>query len=281
MSKGRLILMILVVLIVGLLLWGRYMSTKGLITREYAVENKIIPKSFNGLKIVHFSDLHYGRTVNDEKLALIVDEINKLKPDLVLFTGDLIDKDIKLNEKKLAEIEKHLSEIDASIGKYAVKGNHDYSNKLFETIMTDSGFKLLTNDSDLIYYKSNTPIIISGLTSSIKSHPDYENLFTSLELSEEVINSYYKILLVHEPDQILKVSDKKYNLVLAGHSHNGQVRLPFVGAVMKTAGAKKYDESYYKVDDTELYISGGIGCSVLNFRFMNKPSFNLYRLYNK
>ncbi len=281
MSKMRIFLIFLIFVIVGLLLWARYMSTKGLETREYAVEDKIIPESFNGLKIVHFSDLHYGRTVNDEKLELVISKINLLKPDIVVFTGDLVDKDIKINEKKLAKIESLLAKIDANIGKYAVKGNHDYSNKLFETIMTEAGFKLLNNESELIYYKSNTPIIISGLTSSIKSHPLYDNLFTNLALTEEELNSYYKILLVHEPDQILKVSDKKYNLVLSGHSHNGQVRLPFVGALIKTKGAKKYYESHYNVNDTELYISGGIGCSSLNFRFMNKPSFNLYRLYTK
>lgn len=281
MSKGKLIMIFLIFIIVGLFLWARYISTKGLIVREYPIENKLISNTLNGVKIVHFSDLHYGRTVNDKKLKEIVDKINLLKPDLVFFTGDLVDKDIKLNEKKLATIEENLKNISANIGKYAIKGNHDYSNKLFENIMSESGFKLLNNESELVYYKTNTPIILSGLPSSIKDHPDYENILTNLELKEEEIKNYYKILLVHEPDQILKLKNNEYNLVLAGHSHNGQVRLPFVGALIKTDGARKYDEEYYKVNDTDLYISGGIGCSVLNIRFMNKPSFNLYRLYNK
>jgi len=281
MKRGRMFLIILIFILVGLLLWSRFISTKGLEVREYGVTNEKIPSAFNGFKIVQLSDLHYGRTVDDKKLEEIAARINELKPDLIVFTGDLVDKDIKITDKKLASIKAFLTSLDSKIGKYAVKGNHDYSNKLFENIMTDSGFKTLTNESDLIYYQENTPIIISGFASSIKTIPDYDNVFTNLNLTEEELNTYYKILLVHEPDQLLKLDDKNFDLVLSGHSHNGQVRLPIFGAIIKTNGAKTYYESYYKVDDTDLYISGGVGCSVLNFRFMNKPSFNFYRLYNK
>ena len=75
---------------------------------------------------------------------------------------------------------------------------------------------------------------------------------------------------------------KQYNidLFLSGHSHNGQVRIPFIGAVVKPIGAKVYYDEYYQVDETELYISSGIGTSALDFRFLNKPSINLYRLYH-
>ncbi|HOP65810.1 MAG TPA: metallophosphoesterase [Bacilli bacterium] len=281
MKKGKILLIVLIFIAVGLLLWARFISTTGLNIREYAVSKETLPDSFDGFKIVHFSDLHYGRTVDDEKLEDIVNKINLLKPDIVVFTGDLIDKDVTVTEETLEKVKEKLSDIDASIAKFAVKGNHDYSTNLFENIMTEAGFKILDNESDFIYYKSDTPIIISGLSSSIKTQPDYENLFTNLELTEEELATYYKILLVHEPDQILEVEDKNFDLVLAGHSHNGQVRIPFVGAVIKTEGAKTYYESYYKVNDTDLYISGGVGCSVLNFRFLNKPSFNFYRLYSE
>ncbi len=281
MGKLRMFLIILIFVLVGLLLWSHFISTKGLEVREYGVTNEKLPKAFNGFKIIQLSDLHYGRTVDDKKLKVIANKINELKPDLIVFTGDLIDKDIKITDTKLTSIKAFLNSLDAEIAKYAVKGNHDYSNKLFENIMTEANFKILTDESDLIYYKENTPIIISGFASSIKSHPDYDNVFTSLNLTEEEIKSYYKILLVHEPDQLLKLTDKNFDLVLSGHSHNGQVRLPILGAIIKTNGAKTYYESYYQVDDTDLYISGGVGCSVLNFRFMNKPSFNFYRLYNK
>ena len=79
-------------------------------------------------------------------------------------------------------------------------------------------------------------------------------------------------------DNILKYN---FNLVLAGHSHNGQVRFPYSNPLVKPDNAKKYYNEYYKISDTNLYISGGIGNSVLNFRLFNRPSFNLYRLVDK
>ena len=73
----------------------------------------------------------------------------------------------------------------------------------------------------------------------------------------------------------------KFNLILAGHSHHGQIRLPLIGAIILPDGAKKYYNGYYEFNKTKLYISNGIGTSTINFRLFNKPSFNLYRITNK
>ena len=86
---------------------------------------------------------------------------------------------------------------------------------------------------------------------------------------------------MHEPDFIDEIDYRKFDLVLAGHSHNGQVRLPFIGALVKPNYAKKYYDEYYKIKNTDLYISSGIGVSEVNFRLFNRPSFNLYRLTNR
>jgi predicted MPP superfamily phosphohydrolase len=86
---------------------------------------------------------------------------------------------------------------------------------------------------------------------------------------------------MHTPDTIIKVEKYNFDLVLAGHSHNGQVRLPYIGAIITPLGSKKYHEDHYKVNDSQLFISGGLGISTISFRFFNKPSFNLYRLVEK
>ena len=87
---------------------------------------------------------------------------------------------------------------------------------------------------------------------------------------------------MHKPDDIIDINTKNYNLVLAGHSLNGQIRLPFIGCIgSKPKGAKKYYNPYYKVKESDLYISSGIGTNSSNFRLNNKPSFNLYRIVNK
>ena len=91
----------------------------------------------------------------------------------------------------------------------------------------------------------------------------------------------YKINIMHTPDTFDDIKNYNFNLVLAGHSHNGQVDLPFYGAIYTPKGAKKYYKPYYKIDNTDLYISSGIGTSNYNFRLFNRPSFNLYRLNAK
>ena len=90
----------------------------------------------------------------------------------------------------------------------------------------------------------------------------------------------YKILLLHEPDTIDNLSER-FDLILAGHSHNGQVRLPLIGAVILPDGAKRYYEEHYTINNTELFISSGLGTSSLPLRFMNHPSINFYRINKK
>ena len=92
----------------------------------------------------------------------------------------------------------------------------------------------------------------------------------------------YKIILVHEPDISDNIVDN-YNvsLILAGHSHNGQIRLPVIGAMYTPPYAKKYYDEYYNIGNTDLYISSGIGVSTINYRLFNRPSVNFYRINKK
>ncbi len=280
-SKFKKIVVIGIFLLTGLVLWSRYLSTSGLVVKEYSVINKELPESFNGFKIIHFTDLHYGRTVDLEVLKNLVREINILKPQMVVFTGDLIDKDINVNKEKEEEITEALKTIDAEIIKLSIKGNHDYYNDIpYVDIMKNAGFEVLDNDALNVYYKSTMPILIVGLSSSIKDFPDYSKALENSSISLEEAQKQFTIVLAHEPDQIKSYQDYDIELMLSGHSHNGQIRFPFFGAVIKSYGSRTYYDPYYKVNDTDLYISGGIGVSSYNFRFLNKPSFNLYRLYN-
>lgn len=247
--------------------------------REYKIQNKNIPDSFVGLKIVHFSDVHYGTTIKENELQKIIKKINDIRPDLVLFTGDLFDKNISYSTEELDTLKKELSTIKADLGKFAVTGNHDYENNTFDAIMDESGFKILKNNYNLIHHKDLTPILIGGVPSSLQDKQNFEELF-SYQQPENENQQYYKIILMHEPDNVTKLNTYDVDLVLAGHSHNGQVRLPFIGAVITPKGAKNYYDEYYKVNKTDLFISGGLGTSTLPVRLLNKPSINLYRLYN-
>lgn len=256
-----------------LILWSRYISTTGLRVREYAVSNETLPESFNGFKLVHFTDLHYGTTIMEDELKTLVNTINELKPDIVVFTGDLIDKHVEVSETDVETLTRELNRIEANVGKYTVKGNHDYVSIYFDAIFEGTDFKLLKNTSELIYFNGTTPIYLVGLDDSLEGNIDYSVINNE--------NNFYSILLVHEPDVIDEVKDKNFNLMLSGHSHNGQVRFPLLGAIYSVNGAKKYYDAHYIVDNTELYISGGLGTSKYKFRLLNKPSINFYRFYSE
>lgn len=276
-DKLRSFIIFFVIILVLIYLYARYVGTTGLLVNEITIVNKQIPDSFNGLKVVQFSDLHYGRTIKEAELKNIVLKINKIKPDIVLFTGDLIDKDIKMTPKDITYITTQLSLITSTVGKYAVVGNHDYNNDFFKKIMIDSSFDLLVNNYDIVYHKSLTPILLGGLGNYTYANANIDMVMDYYKTNPDL----YTIILVHEPDYMKKMVDKNIDLVLSGHSHNGQIRIPFYGKLFTPVGAKKYFDDYYKINETDFYISSGIGCSTVNVRLFNRPSINFYRLSNK
>lgn len=271
--KWKIIFGIILVIILSLLCM-RFIGTSGLIVREYKIANSKLPHSFYGLKIVHFTDLHYGMSVDDKKLKELVKKINLVKPDIVIFTGDLVDRNTDVTEEVVKSLVDNLSDIKSVYGKYYVKGNHDLVNASYDSIMSKVNFTCLDDATDVIYSKDNKSIFIGGVS---------VNKTISASTVEEInLNNYdYKIFALHYPDEVDSISKYNFDLILSGHSHNGQVRLPVLGAIVKPHDAKKYYDEYYKINNTDLYISGGIGNSTLNLRLFNTPSFNLYRLVDK
>ena len=254
----------------------RYVGNFGLVIKEKAVINSNIPNNFHGVKIVHFTDLHYGTTIKTNELKSIVKKINNLNPDLIIFTGDLIDKHYSINKTEQEEVKKLLNKMNATLGKYAVEGNHDKKN--FDKIMKDTDFIVLDNNYDLIYNDGYEPILITGIGSSLLKNVDIDKAFDYFNI-ENSNQDIFTISLLHEPDNIDSILEKyKVDLALSGHSHNGQVRLPFAPALVKVIGAKKYYEAEYKINNTKLFISEGIGTSIYPFRLFNHPSINFIRL---
>ncbi len=279
MKKFLVFTFIILLSIFGILLYSRYVATSGLITKEYVITADIAD-SYDGFKIVHFSDLHYGRIITDQELKIISEEINLINPDIVAFTGDLIDDSIDIDNFNDEKLTNFLSSIKAKYGKYAVRGNHDYvvyADKI-KNLFADAGFTYLENSYDILYNESNDKIFIGGLDTSFY---DKDDLDKTLAYQDENIS--YKIMLTHEPDISDEIvsKDNTINLILAGHSHNGQVRLPFIGALTTPEKAKKYYDNYYKIQNTNLYVSSGIGVSKVDFRLFNRPSINFYRINKK
>ncbi len=276
-NKILTIIIILIVAFILFLLYAHFIGTKGLIVKEYKIDTSI-PKSFDGLKIVHISDIHYNRTFKEKELKKLVKKVNLINPDIIVITGDVLDNDIEVPDSKEV-LTKYFKKMNAKIGKYAVNGNHDLKYDYWIDIMNNSDFKVLNNTYDLIYYEESDPIIIAGMSSSFdninidEKLNDYNNFISENDIK-------YKILLLHEPDTIDNINNN-FDLILAGHSHNGQVRLPLIGATILPVGSKRYYKEHYTINNSELYISSGLGTSTLPLRFLDHPSINFYRINTK
>lgn len=278
MKKFIRILLVFILTITLIIIYARYIGTTGLITKEYKIETTDIPETFDGLKVVHFSDLHYLRVTNKDTLQKVVEEINLISPDIVFFTGDLIDKDYDLTEEEQNELIELLNNIQSKYGKYAIIGNHDYikDKELLQDIFNNSNFTLLQNSYDIIYGTNNDKIFIGGVDTYSYDEADIDKTMEYFNTNEEI---NYKIILSHEPDYTDTILSKyDIDLILSGHSHNGQINIPYIKNIFLPYGSNKYYENYYKINNTDLYISSGIGQSRINLRLFNRPSINFYRI---
>ena len=277
LKKIIITLIIIMFIFLLIILYSYFMGSSNLKVKEYSIKNSDISDEFYGLKIIHISDIHYGYHFNKEKLKKVVMKINELKPDIVVLTGDLINNEISNIQEE--EMKEELSKIEVSIGKYAIKGNHDYNFQNWEYIIESCGFINLNDDYNIIH-GNNSNIMISGVSTNLYGE---NNINDKLSASKEYLennNINYKILLMHEPDYVNDINDLSYDLILAGHSHNGQIRIPFIGAIYTPKGAKQYYKEYYRINNNDMYISSGLGNTVINLRLSNQPSINFYRLIN-
>ena len=279
-------ILILIILIgVSCIAWARFISTRGLVVKEIPIKTNKLSEDYDGFKIVQFTDVHYGSTVGMEEIKNLVKKINDQNPDVVVFTGDLFEQGITVNDDNLLELTNELNNIKANIQVFGIPGNHDYDDKHYwEFFVEHTNWKILTNTYEYVYTESNTPIVFVGVDDYWMGDPVYKEAYQYLN---DTTKDYYTILLLHEPDQVEHLNDftedtnYTFDIALAGHSHLGQVRLPFIGALYTPYGSKKYYDEHYVLDNKELYISGGVGTSGLKLRFFCKPSINVYRFYTK
>ncbi len=278
-------LIILLLILVGIYYYATNISVHQLKINEVLITSENIPESFNGIKIIQISDIHYNTTYKKKELNNLVEEINKQNPDLVVFTGDLLDSSITYKNTDLEELTNILSTIETKLGKYAIKGEEDFLFTEWETIMKNSGFIDLSDKHELIYNESLIPILLTGLSSNINSDISPE---TKLANTDAYLNTVkdksgpniptYNILLMHEADYINKINYNNYDLVMAGHSHGGYININGINNLLVKDGSNNYIEGKYTLDNTLIYVSNGLGTSKYNFRLFNTPSINLYRL---
>lgn len=270
-------LIIFIILVISsFLIYSMLIEPNLLEVKEYKLETSKIEENFHGYKIVQFSDINYGTSFTEKDLEKTINKINKLKPDIVFFTGNLINKNVTIDEKTEKKIIKLLNKLETPLYKFAIYGSSDY-NDTFEKIMYESSFKILDNESTLIYNKDETPIMITGFNNN-KKEQDYT--IVTNPINEIDTTNFYKIILTHNPNVIDEIKSYNPDLVLSGKTLGGYIDLAFTKPLLLDESIRYY-EDYQKINQTRLYISSGLGTEKVSMRFNNLPSINLYRLYKK
>ncbi len=272
--------MIYLIIIIIVLCFYLYYENNFVSISKYKINNKKIPKEFNGYKIIQISDFHSSTSkVLNNKL---VKNIKNIKPDIIVITGDLLDarrKNVKASVKMIKNIIEY-----API--YYVSGNHEErcykKNELLNEIIK-LGVNVLDNKCININ-KENSSINLIGLSDARKYFK--RNPFKVIKEEFKLVKynkNKYTILLNHRPELFNIYVSNKIDLVFCGHAHGGQVRLPLLkGLFAPSQGVlPKYSKGVYEKRETTMVLSAGIGNSLFPFRINNRPDLVLVILNNE
>lgn len=300
-----------IVSIVGI--WPRFIEPELLFTSHHTIAIADLPRELDGLKIAHISDLHFSKHTSKNFLDRVVKKVNKLSCDLIVFTGDLLTYSILEDPETLQHF---LTALDAPLGKYAILGNHDYAeyvtmandgsyhksvnqqaaitkgfSRLFSTsqepqdtlviepiaeheevlkLFTRSGFKMLHNETIHIG-RSHNWINLTGLG----------DIMTRQCLPSKAFQNYDMqapgIILSHNPDSFNLLQSYPGNLYLFGHTHGGQVNLPFIWKKVTPIQNKFLKSGLFYLHDRYLYINRGLGAPFA-FRWFAPPEIACFTL---
>jgi uncharacterized protein len=280
--RKRLIRLIVIALIVYSFI---YMNNNILWITRVTIDSPKIGENFNGFKIVHISDLHsksFGR--NQQR---IINKIRKLKPNIVVITGDIVDSK-RYSEEAIIKLTNEISE-DVPI--YYSTGNHEAWSGKFELSLQkkliNTGVNILRDESAIIERKGEK-INILGIDDPSFDNNNYDMSYSSNSAVENAIEkaleqvdiNNFSILLSHRPETFEVYARSGIDLVFTGHAHGGQIRLPFVGGLiapnqglLPRYDAGKYNQGYYN-----MIVSRGLGNSIIPVRLFNLPEIVLVTL---
>lgn len=236
----------------------------------------------NGLKIVAISDIHGGsRGVTEEKIRYVVEQANAQNPDLIVLLGDYVSQQ-HFNRAELkmpiATIADNLKGLRANLGVYAVLGNHDgwYDDSNVRRELERAGITVLGNEIKSIE-KNGQKFRLLGLKDHLQlnSWRSFDSDIRKVVAQSEPVGDF--IVLQHSPD-ILEILDyhktlgKDFKLMLSGHTHGGQVWLPILGTpIVPSSYGQKYSYGHKRENGMDIFVTTGIGTSILPFRFMMPP----------
>ncbi|CAM4473487.1 metallophosphoesterase [Paenibacillus typhae] len=229
-----------------------------------------LPSAFSGTRLVHFSDVHLGFNKDADDVKRLVKHIKEARPDMICFTGDIVDSEAE----DLTDSVALLAELTAPLGKYAIFGNHDYKNtELLTRLLQAAGFVVLRNQAYVVSL-GGARIAVAGLEDMLKGIPD------PAAALKDVPEDMFTVLLMHEPDYADTAEGYPFHLQLSGHSHGGQIRMPFIGAPYTPYGSLKYISGLYytAAKAMPVYVNRGFGETYMPFRLLCRPELTVLTL---
>lgn len=245
---------------------------------QLTVPLKRLPAAWDGVRIAQLSDFHYDETFSAVPLRKAVAVINRLQPDLVLLTGDFVTvPSFSGNRRRAASAidpcAELLAELKCRLGSFACLGNHDVATdpaRIIDVLQSHK-IRVLRNAAEPLV-KIEKRLWLAGTDDVLEGSADLDIALQKIPGDEPVI------LLAHEPDFATHVSKYPVDLQLSGHSHGGQVRIPFFGAPVLPQLGVKFPKGLYQIGKLNLYTNVGIGTVVLPVRFDCPPEITLFTL---
>ncbi|MHC4622738.1 MAG: metallophosphoesterase [Planctomycetota bacterium] len=243
----------------------------GYFVEPYWIEVNVIPIQTDKLtrttfRLVHISDIHCDRKPRNERR--LVELVNSLEPDVIVFTGDTLNA-----FEALTRFREAMTALDAKLAKFAVRGNFEVWYWPYLDLFGPTGFQLLERNS-VTLRKNGEQICVSGLTCEYPEH--YR------ELLGRVPKNCFSVFLYHYSDLVEDLQNLNVDLYLCGHTHGGQVALPFYGALITLSKfGKKYEAGRYNVENTILYVNRGLGLDggfAPRARFLARPEIAVFEI---
>lgn len=299
-NKKKTVILILGVIIIGVFC---HYENHHLVMTQYVYKNEKLPVEFDGYRIVQLSDLHNAQFGKDN--AKLIEKMALLSPDMIVITGDIVDSD----HSDISRTVQLVEELCKLSPVYYVTGNHEYwlteeNRQLLLQGIENAGAVVLDNEaveitasndaiaageeitaSDVAIgarEKVGSSFILIGLDDEHLRNHTLADIVDDVRDSEfdagnETANDVSKqkltILLAHEPQNLDKYAACGVDVVLTGHAHGGQFRIPYVGGLIAPDQGlfPEYTEGEHKEADTTMYINRGLGNSVIPVRFLNDP----------
>ena len=284
MKKSKKKSLLVMILVIGMITLFLYTQNNLIHIQPITLSFENLPKSFDGFKIVHLSDLHgksFGKNQNN-----LIDKVKFIDPDLIVFTGDLVDSN-HYDETPGLVLMKALAELSPV---YFVMGNHEHwSSKSIdlEKKLEDIGVTVLRDESIFLEHQGSKIQIIGiddpSISKVITNDAIGKQISNASKSYEKLKENTFKILLAHRPELFSAYTKANMDLIFSGHAHGGQFRLPFLGGLIAPdqGWLPKYTAGQYHKDHAVMVVTRGLGNSIIPQRLFNRPEIVIVTLENK